>query len=324
MHIFVTGASGFVGGAITAALSSTHEVHCMSRRKSSDEAISAIGGKPFRCNLGSVPREALDNCDVVIHAAAFVGDWGSRDDYWNANVVGTQQLLEVAQLAGVKRFIHIGTEAALWHGQDMIDVDETSDYARDSPYLYSQTKAEAEILVLEANSQKRDFTALALRPRMIWGPGDQTILPAVKNMVESGKFVWIDHGKAITSTTHIQNLVNAVELSLTRGRGGEAYFITDRESSTLKFFLTELLATAELTPPKKSLPRTVVYPIAYVLEGLWRLLGSRKAPPLTRHAVGLMACHCTLRDDKAVEELGYRPLMSVAQGLRELKQPTSL
>jgi nucleoside-diphosphate-sugar epimerase len=318
MHIFVTGASGFVGGAITAALSVEHDVSCMSRTQSSDDVILAAGGRPLRCVLGAVPKDLLSGCDVVVHAAAFVGDWGSRDDYWQANVVGTEQLLKAAKAAGVKRFIHIGTEAALWYGQHMVDIDETSPYARDSPYLYAQTKAEAEILVLEANSAVENFTTLALRPRMIWGPGDQTILPAIQNMVESGKFVWINHGKALTSTTHIRNLVSAVELALDNGRGGEPYFITDGESSTLKHFLTQLLATVAVTPPEKSLPRAAVYPAAVILEGFWRLIGITSAPPLTRHAVGLMACDCTLIIDKATRELGYRPKITVEQGMAEL------
>lgn len=322
MNIFITGASGFVGGAIAKHLSRNHSVRCMSRSAASDAVIQALGCEPVRCALGAVDAALLANTDTVIHAAAFVGDWGSHADYWQANVVGTEQLLASARSAGVHRFIHIGTEAALWYGQDMVDVDETCPYAEDSPFLYAATKATAEIRVLDAN-RAETFTTLSIRPRMVWGPGDQTILPAVRSMVEAGKFVWINQGKVLTSTTHIANLVHAVELALTRGNGGEAYFVADEGNTSLREFLTRLLATVGVTPPATSLPKNIVYPLAVCCEWLWRLLRLQSAPPLTRHAIGLMSCHCTLRIDKARRDLGYVPLLTVAEGMAALTRAAS-
>ena len=318
MNIFITGASGFIGGAIAAKLASQHEVRCMSRRETSDAVIRGLGAEPVRCALSEVTPDHLAGSEVVIHAAAYVGDWGSREDYWQANVVGTEQLVAAAREAGVRRFVHIGTEAALWHGQDMVDVDEHYPYAENSPFLYAETKAEAEKRVLAANNPAGGFTTISIRPRLVWGPGDQTVLPAVKEMVEAGKFTWINQGAALTSTTHIHNLVHGVELALERGAAGEAYFITDGETWTIRDFLTRLLATEDLTPPDTSLPKALVYPIASLCELIWRGLKLDSAPPLTRHAIGLMSCDCTLSIEKARCDLGYDPIVDVETGLAQL------
>lgn len=134
MKIFITGASGFVGGAATRQLvESGHDVYAMSRSVNSDAVISRLGGEPVRCDLQTVSAEHLHGCEVVIHAAAFVAVWGEVAAWENANVGGTKQMLKVARTAGVQRFIHIGTEAALVKGQDLHQVDES--YPRPSTAL---------------------------------------------------------------------------------------------------------------------------------------------------------------------------------------------
>ncbi len=318
MNIFVTGASGFIGGAIAKKLTALHTVRCMSRSEKSDAVIRELGAEPVRCALGAVTAADLAASEIVIHAAAYVGDWGTREDFWQANVVGTEQLLAAAREAGVKRFVHIGTEAALWYGQDMVDVDESYPYAENSPFLYAETKAEAEKRVLAANDPGNGFETISIRPRLVWGPGDQTVLPAVREMVERGQFTWVNSGAALTSTTHIHNLVHGVELALEKGASGGAYFITDGETWSIRDFLTRLLATEGITPPDKSLPKALVYPIAALCEMIWRGLRLKRAPPLTRHAIGLMSCTCTLSINKARRDLGYEPQIDVKTGMVQL------
>src|SRR5262245_55880648 len=160
MRIFITGASGFIGGAIARSLAREHSVLAMSRSDASDEAIKALGANPVRSELGAVLPAQLARADVVVHAAAFVKQWGTREEFWNANVEGTRQLLGVARTSNAKRFIHIGTEAALFHGQHMRDIDESYPYPSSTPFLYSETKAAAERLVLAANS--KDFMTMSL------------------------------------------------------------------------------------------------------------------------------------------------------------------
>jgi nucleoside-diphosphate-sugar epimerase len=252
----------------------------------------------------------------VVHCAAWVEPWGTREDYWRANVEGTERVLAAAKAAGARRFVHMSTEAVLWRGQHLRDVDETYPYPAKTPYLYAETKAEAERRVVAANAP--GFETLVLRPRFVWGPGDRTLVPEAKAMVKRGAFVWLDGGRARTSTTHVANLAHATELALTGGRGGEIYFVTDGQINDFKTFLTKLMAANGVALPERSLPSWLVRPVAAAVEGLWRAVGPDGPPPLTRHAVDLLCCDCTLRDDKARAELGYRPVIGVEEGLREL------
>ncbi len=316
MKIFVSGGSGFVGGAAIEALSAKHDIIAMSRSENSDAKIIAKGGIPIRCDLGNVTQEHIKGCDAVIHAAAYVKEWGRWETYEEINVQGTHFILAAAKDAGVKRFIHIGTESALFLGQDLIDVDEQYPIAPYSEYPYSSTKAKAEQSVMAANED--GFLALSLRPRMVWGKGDETILKTVTNMAKSGKFVWIDEGKYITSTTHIDNLVHAITLSLTKGEAGEAYFIVDDDTISIREFLTQYLASHNIDLGEKSLPSWMVRGIANSVEPIWRFSAIKSPPPITKFTAYIMSTHCILVGDKARKALGYKPIISRANGFAKL------
>ncbi len=317
MRVFLTGASGFVGGATVPHLvAAGHEVRAMSRRAASDAAIESAGGQPVRCSLQDVTAEHLGDVDVVVHGAAYVEDWGPPQAWHDINVEGTRRLLNAAREAGATRFIHIGTEAALVHGQDLDGVDETYPLAPDSPYPYCATKAQAETLVREANGD--GLETIVLRPRFIWGPGDTTLLPQIERMAKTGQWRWIDGGRARTSTTHVDNLVHAIELALTAGHPGEAYFILDDGETTMREMITRLAASRDVTLPDRSIPGWVASAFAWTTETVWRVLGRTSRPPVTRHGAMVMARTCVLTDAKARDELGYAPVVSRDEGLRAL------
>lgn len=320
MRVFVTGASGFIGGAIAAELARDHEVFALSRSDAGDAAVRARGAEPVRGDLARLEPGDLPGCDAVVHCAAWVEPWGRREDYWQANVEGTERVLAAARRAGARRFLHMSTEAVLWRGQHLRDVDESYPYPDRTPYLYAETKAEAERRVLAASAP--GLETVALRPRFVWGPGDTTLVPEILSMVERGAFVWLDGGRACTSTTHVTNLVHGALLALSRGRGGHAYFVTDGEVSDFRSFLTRLLAAHGVSLPDRSLPAWLARPAAALVEGGWRALGIRRQPPLVRHAVDLMCCDCILDDAKARTELGYAPRVSVDEGMRQLEAST--
>lgn len=317
MKIFITGASGFVGGAVAERLRAGHEVFAMARSEASAEKVRAKGATPVLCDLAMITSEHLNGMDVVVHAAALVAPWGSRDEFWQANVVGTENMLAAARQAGVRRFVHIGTEAALFDGSDMNDLDESAPYPPRTPFLYSETKKEAEIRVLAAH-EPGVFATISLRPRLVWGPGDTTILTNLAELVDSGNFRWIGQGAAKTSTCYIENIAYAVELALEKGRSGEAYFITDGEVTTMRAFLTRLLATVGRDPGKRNVPRGLAIMLARSVEAVWKLFGIRKKPPLPLFSVAITSANCTLKIDKARRDLGYAPLFDIESGMAQL------
>lgn len=317
MQIFLTGGSGFVGGHVIEALvRGGHDVRALARSDRAAGQVRALGATPVRGELGAVTPAMLAGAEAVIHAAAFVEEWGTREQFWRGNVEGTGNMLDAARAAGVRRFIHVGTEAALFAGDDLVGVDETAPYPTRQRYLYSETKAEAERRVLQANTAA--FTTLSIRPRFVWGPRDTSVLPTILRMARAGSFAWIGGGRARTSTTHVANLVHALTLALTRGAGGRAYFVADDGERTLREFLTALAATQGVDLGARTLPGRLARSLARVVEGVWRLLGVRRPPPMTRFAVDMMACSVTVDTTRARQELGYAPVISVAAGLRQL------
>ncbi len=317
-RVFVTGASGFVGGAIARQLAENREVLAMSRSTGSDAAIAELGAMPVRCDLTTLTAEQLAGCDIVVHSAARVEPWGNLDDFWRDNVAGTAQMLRAARKAGVTRFVHIGTESALFHGQPMVDVDESAPLALDSPFPYSRTKAHAERLVRQANDPEAGFATIVLRPRFVWGPGDRTVLPTLIEMVRAGKFAWVDGGRVDTSTTHIDNLVAAVARALDHGVAGEAYFVLDDGHVQVRAFMTALAATRGVAMPDRSIPGWVARPVARLLALCWRLFRLDGQPPLDPFRAAVLSQPCTLNDSRARSELGYRPVVSREDGLAAL------
>ncbi len=260
---------------------------------------------------------AAKGCELTFHAAAALGDWGRREEFERTNVQGTANLLRASAEAGVRRFVHVGTEAALLAGEPLVSVDETAPLRPDSRALYSSTKARAEQLVLEAN--REGFETVVVRPRFVWGRGDSTLLPAMVEAVRSGRFAWIGGGRHRTSTTHVDNAVEGLVLGGSRGVPGNAYFVTDGEPVAFREFVTELLSTQGVQPPDRSIPSPVAHALAVAGETAWRGLRLPGRPPLTRFAYWVSSQECTIRIDKAREQLGYQPVIGRQQGLDDLK-----
>lgn len=316
---FITGASGFVGGALTRALvADGWEVRALARSEAAAGRVAALGAEPVRGSLGSASAisAGAEGCAVAFHSAALAAEWGAEQDFREANVAGTANAIAGCRDAGVGRFVHVGTEAAHFAMEPLVEIDEDEPLRPDSPALYAATKAEAELLVRGAN--RPGFETVVLRPRLIWGPGDETLMPGFTKAVESGQFTWVDGGRHLTSTTHIDNVVHGLRLAAERGRGGHAYFVTDGEPVVFREFLTALLETAGLTPPDRNLPRPLARLAAVGSEGLWRRLPLPGDPPLTRLAYFLVATETTLKIDKARAELGYEPVITREEGLAAL------
>lgn len=317
---FVTGGSGFIGGRlIDRLLAEGWEVRALARSDRSAGAVRERGAEPVMGDIGSADaiRAGADGCSHAFHAAAYVGDWGTRAEFARGNVLGTHNALAGCAAAGVSRFVHVGTEAALLAGQPLVNADETWPLRPDSPSLYPSTKASAEQAVRQAN-RPGSFEPVVVRPRFVWGPGDTTVLPSISAAVRSGQFRWIGGGRHRTSTTHVDNTVEGLWLGATRGRPGAAYFVTDGEPVVFRDFVTRLLATQGIEAPGGELPPAVARALAAGGEAAWRKLPLPGSPPLTRMALWVSSLECTIDISLARAELGYAPVRTIEDGLDDL------
>jgi nucleoside-diphosphate-sugar epimerase len=321
MRAFVTGGSGFVGGRLIPALVERGwEVRGLARSDGAAAKVKALGAEPVMGDLGD--REALgrgmEGSAVVFHAAAHVKDWGPRKEFITANVAGTAMCLTQARAVGVPRFIHVSTEAVLLGGPPLVRVDESRPRP-DAPFgLYAETKGMAEERVLAANG--RDLCTIVMRPRFVWGKGDNAILPKLVASVKSGQFRWIAGGRYLTSTCHVDNVIEGLVLAAERGRPGGIYFLTDGEPVEVRSFFSAMLATQGVDPGERSIPRGLAKAMALASEAAWTVLPFLPGdPPITRTAVRLIGEEVTVDDTRAREELGYRANKSREQGLAELR-----
>ena len=316
--IFVTGGSGFVGGAVIGHfVLKGGDVRAMSRSETSDAKIKQLGAQPVRCDLENVTAADIADAEAVVHCAAFVEQWGPKQAWKRFNVDGAARMLAAAKAAGVKRFIHISTESVLWRGQSLRNVDESYPLAPNSPYPYAATKAQAEELVKAANAP--GFETIILRPRFIWGPGDTTLMPTIERLAKSGGWMWVNHGRCMTSTTHVANLVHAIELALTKGQGGQAYFILDDGVRSMHEMISGMAAARGITLPEKSIPGWLADAIGATCEGLWSTLPMKGDPPITRFSAMILSRDSILNDAKARRDMGYQPVISVEGGMRALE-----
>jgi nucleoside-diphosphate-sugar epimerase len=159
---------------------------------------------------------------------------------------------------------------------------------------------------------------VVVRPRFVWGPGDTTLLPAIVDLIRSGKFAWVGGGGNLTSTAHVDNVVEGLVLACEKGRGGEAYFVTDGEPLPFRKMITAMVASQGVEPGKRNVPAGLAKPAAVLAEGIWRTLRLKGEPPITRLAVWNSALECTVSDAKARAELGYAPVISREDGLAAL------
>jgi nucleoside-diphosphate-sugar epimerase len=310
---FVTGGSGFVGRHLIPALRARGvEVVALARSDKAAKAVEDLGATAARGDLDD--RAALEagcaGCDVVFHAAAHLDHYDPLAVHLRVTVQGTENVLAAARAAGVKRFVHVSTEAVLGDGKPIVRADETRPLPAKPYGVYPRSKGLAEAAVVKANGAG-GLETVVVRPRFIWGKGDTTLLPQVVAAVKAGTYAWVDGGKYLSSTVHVDNCVEGMLLAADKGRAGEIYFLTDGPPVEFRDFATKLLATQGVTPSNRSIPHWLAR--ALVVGTQWL-----KKPPMTKSAFAVIAHEVTVDDSKARRELGYTAHKTIEQGLAEM------
>ncbi len=319
----VTGGGGFLGGAI-ARLLRERGVAVRSFSRGDYPALAALGVEQFRGDLtdAAALQAAVTGCDTVFHVAAKAGVWGPHAEYHAANVVGTQRVIAACRGAGVARLIHTSSPSVVHAGGNLAGADERLPYPSHYETHYPRTKAEAERLALAANGP--ELATVALRPHLIWGPGDRHLTPRILAQGRAGQLRRIGAGNPRIDATYIDNAAAAQLAAAERLRpgapcAGRAYFIANDEPLGLWDLVNGILATADLPPVTRRLPFALAYAAGAALEAGHALLRLPGEPRLTRFVARQLATDHWFDLTAAKRDLGYRPEVSTAEGLRRLR-----
>jgi nucleoside-diphosphate-sugar epimerase len=320
VNIFVTGGSGFVGQRVIKRLRAEgYQVSALARNDRAADLVARAGAEPVRGDLadladGASPSwtQALRDADAVIHGAAYMEFWGTDDVFRRRNLEPTVALHGAAAAAGVKRFVLISAASVATGSQRAAVVDESIDEGRPN-IAYSRVKLSTERALLTASTSS--MTTVALRPPFIWGAGMTTLAQFIA-AVEAGQFTWIDNGRRVMDFIHVENLAEAAHLALTEGRASATYYVTDGTPMPIRDFFTPLFATQGVdVSGVRSVPMAVAAPMAAVVDAGARLLRRQKAPTLTNWITSFMGRDRSYDISAARRELGYTPVVSVAEGL---------
>jgi nucleoside-diphosphate-sugar epimerase len=321
MRILVTGSNGFLGAALCRKLVERgDEVRGLVRRTSD---LSLLEGIPVEQVTGSLEDtasldRAVSGVELVYHVAAAVTDWGSYAYFHRINVEGTQNILQAAARAGVRRFVHVSSVAvhSFSGGRDM---NENAPLFP-TPFPYCQTKREAEALVMEAH-RKGEVEAAVVRPGDIYGPGDRVGLLKMAPLLEKGLMAIIKRGRSLGAFAYVENLADGIVLAGIRPEAaGQAYILTDGIKLTWREYFQKLTQALDLPPVRISLPPWMAYGVAAFLEGIFRVFRVKARPPVTRYLVAHLRKDFHFGIEKARLELGYHPAIGVDEAIRRTAQ----
>jgi nucleoside-diphosphate-sugar epimerase len=322
MNALVSGGGGFLGGAIVRRLRARGDnVRSLARGRYPD--LDALGVTQHQGDIADVEAvvEAAAGCNIIFHVAAKAGVGGRYAEYHRANVTGTENVLNACRTLRIPHLVYTSSPSVVFNGRDMEGVDESAPYPARYEAHYPRTKAIAEQLVLRANGP--DLATVALRPHLIWGPGDNHLVPRIIARARAGRLRRIGRASKFIDSIYIDNAADAHLLAADRLApgspiAGKAYFLSQGEPVPLWGLVNRILAAAGLPPVTRSVPYGVAFAAGWVLETAYALLHLRGEPPMTRFLVRELSTAHWFDLGAARRDLGYAPSVSLDEGLRRL------
>jgi nucleoside-diphosphate-sugar epimerase len=324
VRALVTGGGGFIGQAvIDRLLAAGAHVRALGRREYpnlAERGVECVRGDIV--DVSAVDR-AVAGCEIVFHVAAKAGVWGAWEDYFAPNVLGTRHVIAASQKYGISRLVFTSSPSVVFDGRDQRGIDECAPYPTQRHSAYSATKALAEQAVLAAH--KGPLRTVALRPHLVWGPGDNHIVPRLLAQARAGKLRVIGDGSAIVDTTFIDNAANAhiaaaEALAVRASVGGKPYFLSNGEPRPVWEIINGILAAGGLPPVTRHISRRAALVAATVLEATHRLFRRNGEPRLTRFVVEELSTSHWFDITAARRDLGYEPRVTIAEGMQRLAQ----
>ncbi len=324
MHALVTGAGGFLGGEIVRQLLARGAaVRALARGDYPD-----LAARDVECLRGDIQdaaavERACRGVDIVFHVAAVAGLWGSWQHYFGINTLGTQNVIDACRRAEVGRLVFTSSPSVTFAGRDQCGVDESAPYPTRWLCHYAHTKALAEQRVLAVNGQ--ELLTCSLRPHLIWGPGDQHLIPRLLARARQGQLRQVGDGQNLIDAVFVENAAQAHLLAADRlvpgaGLCGRTYFISNGEPVNCWRWINEILALYDVPPITRQISYRAAYAAGAMLEGLWTLLGRTDEPQMTRFLAAQLATSHYFNISAARRDLGYEPRVSMADGMRRLAE----
>jgi nucleoside-diphosphate-sugar epimerase len=312
--VLVTGASGMLGRATAQALIDRgDEVTVLQRRPSGLACREVLGS----VSDAAVVATAVEGQQVVVHLAAKVDVVGPWAEYEQANVVGTRTVVEACQASSVVRLVHVSSPSVAHSGDSLVGAGAGPADVEGARGSYARSKAMAERLALDADGER--LAVLAIRPHLVWGPGDTQLVGRIVERARAGRLPLIGTGAALIDTTYVDNavsaLVEAVDAWTVRG---EALVVTNGEPRPVAEILGRLCLAAGVSGPHGHLPLPVAASAGSVIEAGWRLLRRRDTPPMTRFLAEQLATAHWFDQRRTREVLKWRPQVSLDEGFAKL------
>lgn len=318
MKILVTGGGGFVGGyIISLLLKRGYTVRSFGR--SPQTILQSQGVEVVRGDL-SKAGDVLSACrgvEAVFHVAAKAGVWGKRDSYYQANVVGTRNVIEACKRESIERLVYTSTPSVVFDGKAIRNGGKDMPYGRDWLCHYAHTKAIAEREVLASNSDT--LKVVALRPHLIFGPGDPHLLPRVIRSALEGRLKIVGKGLNQVDVAYVEDVatahINAFDALQTGLCAGRAYFISQGEPVRLWPWLNKVLEGLGHPPVTKRIPLSLAYIVGGFSECLWKMFSKEGEPPITRFIAVELAKDHYFDIEPAQRDLFYQPKISMQNAL---------